>query len=446
MWQSLTQRELHWRVLSLALPMVISNITVPLLGLVDAAVIGHLEHAWYLGGVAVGSTMINVTFWLLGFLRMATTGFTAQAYGANDNRELAATFVRGATLAGLLATLLIALHVPILEGVMHFSDASAEVKHHASQYFSIRIFSAPATLMNLVVMGWLLGAQNARQPMWLLIVVNSANIILDLLFVVGLDMKVEGAAAASVVADYLGLMLGLYFVKGIWQSRQLPTVRSVFERGLTGMSRLLKLNRDIFLRSLSLQLAFTFMTFQGATLGDEIVAANAVLMSFLMLISFAMDGFAYAMEAMVGKAVGAQSKSALLVSLIGSTFWSLVICLAITLAFGVAGHHIIALISDIEAVRDQAARYLPWLVAMPLVSMWCFLLDGIFIGATRGKDMRNGMFVATAGFFAAWWLAQGWGNHALWLAMLTFMALRGLSLAVCFVYHWRRDSFFDVTH
>jgi MATE family multidrug resistance protein len=149
---------------------------------------------------------------------------------------------------------------------------------------------------------------------------------------------------------------------------------------------------------------------------------------------------------MVGRAIGAQSKSALLVSLIGSTFWSLVICLAITLAFGVAGRHIIALISDIEAVRDQAARYLPWLVAMPLVSMWCFLLDGIFIGATRGKDMRNGMFVATAGFFVAWWLAQDWGNHALWLAMLTFMALRGLSLAVCFVYHWRRDSFFDVTH
>ncbi|USH02566.1 MATE family efflux transporter DinF [Grimontia kaedaensis] len=441
MLSALQQKALHIRVFSLAFPMVLSNITVPLLGLVDAAVIGHLDHAWYLGGVAVGSTMIAVTFWLLGFLRMATTGLTAQAYGADDKAGLSNVFLQGISLAWLLAFAIIAVHPLIADWVFSYSDASAEVKRYAGQYFSVRIWSAPAALTNLVIMGWLLGAQNAKKPMMLLIVINVINIVLDILFVVGFGWKVQGAAAASVIADYSGMALGLYFVAQRWKQEMLPAPLAQWKKASAGMGRLLKLNRDIFLRSLCLQLAFTFMTFQGATLGDNVVAANAVLMNFLMLVSFAMDGFAYAMEAMVGKAIGARNRNELMDSLTATTFWSLVISLLITAAFLIFGEQIVGVISDIPAVREQAFVYLPWLIAMPLVAMWCFLLDGVFIGATRGREMRNTMFVAMAGFFVIWWLLSGWGNHSLWAAMLGFMALRGLTLGVLFVHQWRRDTF-----
>lgn len=442
---ALKDKSLHYQVFALALPMVLSNITVPLLGLVDAAVIGHLEHAWYLGGVAVGGTMINVTFWLLGFLRMATTGINAQAVGRQDRSGQATIFVQGIGLAWLLALLLIVFHQPVSQLIFHFSDASAQVKEYAGQYFSIRIWGAPAALANLVIMGWLLGAQNARAPMWLLIVTNLVNIVLDVFFVLGLHWKVQGAASASVIADYSGMFLGFYFVARHWQQQQLPPLKEKLSALRHGMGRLLKLNRDIFLRSLCLQAAFTFMTFQGATLGDNVVAANAVLMSFLMLVSYAMDGFAYAMEALVGKAVGAKDKQELGRYLTGTTFWSLMISLLLTLAFVCFGSSIINLISSIPQVQQQAAIYLPWLAAVPLVSMWCFLLDGIFVGATRGREMRNSMFVAICTFFAVWWALSSYGNHALWAAMLAFMAMRGLTLAVVFAYQWRKNIFLSLS-
>ncbi|KLV07537.1 multidrug transporter MatE [Photobacterium aquae] len=443
MLTALRDRTLHRQVFALALPMVLSNITVPLLGLVDAAVIGHLDSAWYLGGVAVGGTMINVTFWLLGFLRMATTGLSAQAFGAGDKDAQAEVFVQGLALAWLLALLLVAFHQPVAGWIFQFSEASDAVKTYAAQYFSIRIWGAPAALANFVIMGWLLGTQNARRPMWLLIITNVANIVLDILFVIGFGWKVQGAALASVLAEYSGLILGLWFVSRHWLAHALPAWREKLGSVSNGMGRLLRLNRDIFLRSLCLQLAFTFMTFQGATLGDDTVAANAVLMSFLMLVSYAMDGFAYAMEAMVGKAIGARSRGELGRTLIGTTFWSLVISVLMTLVFVLFGSQIIALISDIPAVREEAARYLPWLSAVPLVAMWCFLLDGVFIGATRGREMRNSMFVATSCFFMIWWLFSEWGNHALWAAMLCFLAMRGLALAVIFAYQWQKNIFLE---
>ncbi|MGF1680894.1 MATE family efflux transporter DinF [Photobacterium minamisatsumaniensis] len=443
MFKALRDISLHRQVFALALPMVLSNITVPLLGLVDAAVIGHLDYAWYLGGVAVGGTMINVTFWLLGFLRMATTGLSAQAYGASNKDAQATVFIQGIALAWLLALILIVFHQPVSQLIFQFSSASEEVKTYAEQYFSIRIWGAPAALANFVIMGWLLGTQNAKLPMWLLIITNVVNIALDILFVIGLGWKVQGAAAASVIAEYSGLLLGLWFVSRQWLAQSLPAVKTKLSSVWQGAGRLLKLNRDIFLRSLCLQLAFTFMTFQGATLGDNVVAANAVLMSFLMLVSYAMDGFAYAMEAMVGKAIGARNREELGRTMIGTTFWSLMISLFITFAFTVFGHEIIGLISDIPAVQQEAAIYLPWLAAVPLVSMWCFLLDGIFIGATRGREMRNSMFFATCSFFVIWWWLADFGNHALWGAMLGFMAVRGIGLAAIFAYQWQKNIFLE---
>nr|WP_275666740.1 MATE family efflux transporter DinF [Vibrio tubiashii] len=439
--QTLSNRTVHKQVLLLAIPMVLSNITVPLLGLVDAAVIGHLEHAWYLGGVALGSTMISVTFWLLGFLRMSTTGLTAQSYGAESKHQLGLVFTQGMTMALGFAAVFLLFHQSIAQLVFSFSDASEQVKHYGAQYFAIRAWSAPAALANFVLLGWLLGTQNAKAPMWMVIIANVTNIVLDVLFVIGLGWKVEGAALASVIADYTGMSFGLICVWRKWTRDSLPPVLNLIKDTTNGLSRFVKLNRDIFLRSLCLQATFTFMTFQGASFGDEIVAANAVLMSFLMMISYGMDGFAYAMEAMVGKAIGAKDREQLNQSLIGTFFWSLVICGLLTLAFGLMGSNLIGLITDISAVHALAMEYLPWLIAMPLVSMWCFLFDGIFVGATKGKEMRNSMFLSTCAFFAIFYLSMDLGNHALWLAMLSFMAMRGLTLAIILTLQWRRNTF-----
>ncbi|MBY8275810.1 MATE family efflux transporter DinF [Vibrio fluvialis] len=432
---------MHRQVLWLAIPMVLSNITIPLLGLVDAAVIGHLEHAWYLGGVALGSTVISVTFWLLGFLRMSTTGLTAQAFGADNRAGLARVWLQGMLMALGFAAVFLLLHRFIADGVFGFSSASAEVKLYAQQYFVIRAWSAPASLVNFVLLGWLLGTQNSRAPMWMVIITNVVNIVLDLLFVLGLGWKVQGVALASVIADYSGMGFGLWFVWRYWLQHQLPSPLALLRESTQGLSRFVRLNRDIFLRSLCLQAAFSFMTFQGAAFGDQTVAANAVLMSFLMMISYGMDGFAYAMEAMVGKAIGAKSETQLKAAMIGSAFWSVVICLLLTLAFGWYGSALIRLITDISAVQQTAQVYLPWLVAMPLTSMWCFLLDGIFIGATKGREMRNSMFVAACTFFVVFYGFAFWGNHALWLAMLSFMAMRGLSLGIVLLRQWRLGTF-----
>ncbi|WP_162063562.1 MATE family efflux transporter DinF [Vibrio taketomensis] len=441
-FQTLSNRAMHRQVLLLAIPMVLSNITVPLLGLVDAAVIGHLEHAWYLGGVALGSMVISVTFWLLGFLRMSTTGLAAQACGGSERHQLGLVFVQGLLMAVAFSAIILLIYPWLSEFIFGFSDASVQVKHYAAQYFEVRIWSAPAALANFVLLGWLLGTQNAKAPMWMVIITNVTNIVLDVLFVIGLGWKVEGAALASVIADYSGCGFGFACVLHTWRKQHLPPVLGLLKVSGDGVMRFVKLNRDIFLRSLCLQASFTFMTFQGASFGDQIVAANAVLMSFLMLISYGMDGFAYAMEAMVGKAIGAKDRQQLSQSLIGTFFWSLVICSGLTLVFAFAGSQLINLITDIEIVHDTALVYLPWLVAMPLVSMWCFLLDGIFIGATKGKDMRNGMFIATSCFFATFYLFASWQNHALWLAMLTFMLMRGVTLGVMFISQWKQDRFF----
>ncbi|WP_319782674.1 MATE family efflux transporter DinF [Oceanisphaera sp. IT1-181] len=421
----------HRQVFVLALPMVLSNITVPLLGLVDTIVIGHLEHAYYLGGVAVGATIISLIFWLLGFLRMSTTGLAAQAFGAGDEPRLLQVLVRGLFLAWGLALVILVLQKPITELAFWLIGGSEQVQHYGRDYVLVRIWSAPAALTNLVLLGWLLGNQNARAPMLLLILGNGVNIVLDVWFVLGLGWQVKGAAAASVLADYLATALGAWLVwrtlqkRGIWPTPGFwPACLNI-----SAFKQLLGLNRDIFIRALCLQLTFAFMTFQGARLGDEVLAANAVLMNLLMFISFGLDGFAYAVEAMVGKAVGARNRLEFRLACALNLFWGAVVAVLFVLIFALLGQQLIGLITTISEVREQAVRYLPWLVLMPLAACWCFILDGIFIGTTRGGEMRDMMLVSTAGvFFPVWYFSQELGNHGLWLAMLCFMLARGITL------------------
>lgn len=423
----------HKALLAIAIPMILSNITVPLLGLVDTAVMGHLDAPYYLGGVAVGSMIVTFIFWMAGFLRMATTGVTAQAYGQGNSSEQLQKLVHGVAIALTLAAIIVLLQWPVRYLGFMLAGGSDEVQLYGQQYFSVRIFSAPAALTNLVLLGWMLGMQNAKGPMWHLIFTNIINITLDLLFVFGFGWGVKGVAAASVIADYSGVLIGFYFVKQIAKRNAIHFDAKALRvwQQWQQIKPLLLINRDIFLRTFALMVCFAFMTFEGAKLGDSIVAANAILQNLLMLVAFGLDGIAYAVEALVGKAVGRKSRDELQKSIVDAAFWSLLFALFYSLAFWQGGEPLVHLMSDIPEVVETTLLYLPWIMVMPLISMWCFLFDGIFIGLTRAKDMRNSMFVSTViGFFLVWYLTREHGNHALWAAMTGFMAMRGLTLAL----------------
>jgi len=431
MWLSIPT-SVHRNIIALALPMILSNISIPLLGLVDSIVIGHLEQAWYLGGVALGSTVVMFIVSMCNFLRMSTTGLTAQALGKQDSFTILMTLAHALLIAFCLSVLLLLGKNYIVELAFMLTEASDNVQQNAQAYLSIRLWGIPAALFNFAILGWLIGLQNMKAPMLLLIIANVFNIFLDILFVVYLEWGVEGAAAASVIAEYAALLFGLLLVFKQLGKFSLPNRTEIIQRlfETSKLLGLLSLNRDIFIRSLCLQLTFAFMTFKGASLGDEYIAANAVLLNFLMFISFALDGIAYAVEAMVGKAIGAKDRVGYRQSVIASLIWAGVFAVLFSAVFGLFGKALVAMITDIDSVNTIAAQYLPWLVLLPFTAVWCFVFDGVFIGATRAKDMRNSMlFCVVCIFLPTYVISSGLGNHALWLAMNTFMLARGLSLA-----------------
>ena len=417
---------------ALALPMILSNITIPLLGLVDTAVVGHLSDAYYLGGVAVGSTIITLIIWLLGFLRMATTGLVAQAYGANNTEEQCRLLVQSVMLALMLGCGIILLQSPILNLATALMDASREVEHYCREYFSIRIWSTPFALVNLVMLGWLLGQQQPKAAMWQLIFANSANIALDILFVLGLGCGVQGAALASVFADITAFAVAFTMV---WRQLNTDVNFSIDQLrrhvSYRGYGQLLRLNRDIFIRSLCLQAAFSFMTFHAASLGDSTVAANAVLLNLLLLVSYALDGIAYYAEAEVGRAYGKKHQQMLNESVALAFVWSAIIACGFCLVFALGGQLLVEQLTNIHSVRNAANEYLFWLTLLPLLSFASYLFDGVYIGAAKGNIMRNSMIFSTlAVFFPIWYLLQDYQNHGLWAAMSAFMIGRSVSLAI----------------
>lgn len=428
-----------WR---LALPMILSNVSVPLLGLVDTAVIGHLDSPVYLGGVAVGSMATTFLFMLLLFLRMSTTGLCAQAYGADDRPALARALVQPLLMALLVGVGIILLRGPLSALMLQIVAADAAIQAQAQLFMHIRWLSAPATLVNLVVLGWLLGVQYARTPVLLLITANAVNIALDLWLVVGLGWKVAGAAWASVIADYTTLLLGVGLLWHVMRLRGLR--RAHFRHAWRGnLGRLLALNRDIMLRSLLLQLCFASLTVIGARMGAGVVAVNALLMNLLAFTSYALDGFAYAVEAHSGQAYGARDASALQRIWRAACRQAGAVALLFALAYGLFGRDIINLLTSLAQVRALALDYLPWQVILPLLGVWCYLLDGMFIGATRGADMRNSMAVAALGYGFTLLSVPWLGNHGLWLALAVFLALRGLSLWLTWRRCWRERRWFS---
>jgi MATE family, multidrug efflux pump len=425
----------HRHLFVIALPMILSNITAPLLGLVDTAVIGHLEHSYFLGGSAVGAMIITFVTWLCGFLRMSTTGLSAQAYGARNTDESFIILIRGLVVAACIGAALIVFQHYYITGALLLAGGSEQVQLYASQYAHIRIWGLPAALGNIVIVGWLLGQHKAKGVMWLLIATNLINLALDILFVVYFNWQVKGVAMATLMAEYSGLLIGGWIVlKHL--SLSLSGVCSHIKRhsvGLVEKNRLLAyfhLNKNILIRTLCLEVCFVFMTFQGARLGDDIIAANAILMNFLLLISFGLDGIANAAEVLIGKAYGKKKiqeiNQVVKISLLWTTVFALVYCIL----FVLAGDLLIQLMSDIPSVIVTTKEYYLWLAFLPLIGCWCYLFDGIYVGLTNAKVMRNSMILATFGcFFPVWFIVQSMGNHGLWLAFSCFMVVRGLTLA-----------------
>ncbi len=406
--------------------MLLGNITIPLLGMVDTAVIGHLDSAHYIAAVAVGSVIFNFLFWGFGFLRMGTTGLTAQAVGRDNEYESTQTLLSSTVLALVIAGVILLFQHPIAVMAFTLIDASTTVTAAAQSYFSIRIWTTPAILFNYVVMGWLIGKGLTRQVLTLVIVVNVSNILLDLLFVVVYDMTVEGVALASVLAEYIGLLLSLWFI-----AQQGVTIKQrYFELETLPTWSTLQLHGNIFIRTLCLLFCFAFFTHQGAQQGDTVLAANAVLLHLLTLMAFFLDSLANAAEVMTGQAIGAKNKLALRRSIVLTGQWSALIAILISVFYHFFGLHIITLLTQIPSVIHIADQHLTWLIVAPVIAVWSYWLDGIFIGATNSKAMRDTMLAATfLCYLPAWFLLQDKGNDGLWLALLLFLAARGVGLA-----------------
>ncbi len=414
------------QILSIALPSIVSNITVPLLGLVDVTIVGHLGSAAYIGAIAVGGMLFNMIYWIFGFLRMGTSGLTAQAFGRGDNGELTRLIVRSLLIGTVIALLLIVLQTPIIRTAMHFIDASAEVKRHAETYFRVCIWGAPAMLGLYSFTGWFIGMQNTRFPMYIAIVQNVVNIAASLGCVYWLGMKVEGVAAGTVIAQYAGIIMAAAFFRFRYYRRLgKPAFDSrLFGRG--ALNRFFNVNRDIFLRTLCLVCVTVFFTSAGAAYGDITLAVNTLLMQLFTLFSYIMDGFAYAGEALVGKEIGADDRRALRTTVRRLFVWGVSVALLFTLLYTIGGQPFLGLLTDDKTVIAASASYYGWAVAIPLAGVTAFILDGICIGATATRIMLLSMFISVALFFAIYAAAHTTlGNHALWMAFVSYLLMRG---------------------
>lgn len=419
-WQHAGTRQ---RLFALAIPMILSNLSVPLVALVDSAVVGRLPHAYQLGAVAVGGSLYTLLVWTCGFLRMGSTGFAAQAAGRNDQQALRSVLLQSLLLVVVLTALCVAIVLPLLPHILLLMETSGELQALAKDYFLIRMFGLPAALMMHVLVGWLLGIQNARAALWMLLLCNFINIVLDIYFVFGLGWEVAGAARASVIAEWSGALLGLYLA---WRYVDKGPLLDFWQKLLRWQSwrPLLAVNRDILIRSLALQGVFFMVTFQGARLGDSTVAANALLLNGLLLCAYALDGLAHALEALTGHALGKQDKLTLQRALGLVSIYSLLASSVFALLFWLFGDWFIALQTNIPSVQATAGNYLGYLALLPLIAVWSYVLDGLFIGATRAREMRNAMLLAVLVCAPIAWLLQSYGNHGLWITFLLFMALR----------------------
>ena len=427
--QAMLARMTHRRVLSVAVPVVISNATVPILGAVDTGVVGQMGEAVPIGAVGIGAVILSAIYWIFGFLRMGTAGMTAQALGREDEAEVAALLMRALMIGAAAGLVFVALQVPLFWAAFQLAPASAEVESLARDYLRIRVLSAPAAIAIYGLTGWLVAHERTTALLILQLVMNGLNIVLDLVFVLGFGWGVEGVAGATLIAEYTGLAFGLWLVRDVFSGRHWRNRGVIFDRAV--LRAMASLNGDILLRSLLLQAAFTSFLFLAAGEGDVTLAANQVLLQFLHITAYALDGYAFAVEALVGQAIGARNRAALRRAVVLCAQWNLATMAGLSLGFWAGGPALIALMTTAEGVRSEALIFLPWLIAGPLTGGPSYLLDGIFIGATRGRDMRNMMAISFAIYGAALWLlVPNFGNHGLWAALTICLLARAVTLTL----------------
>jgi len=417
----------HRRVLKIAVPIVISNATVPILGAVDTGVVGQMGLPEPIGAVGIGAIIITTVYWVFGFLRMGTTGLVSQALGARDAGEVAALLSRALMIATAAGLLLIALQWPIMLGAFAISPASAEVESLARDYMAIRFWSAPAAIAIFGMSGWLIAQERTRAILVIQVAMNGVNIVLDLWFVIGLDWGVRGVAFATFISEWAGAGLALWFCRDAFAVPSWRDWPRVFDRAR--LRHMAAVNTDILIRSLALMSVLTSFMLFGARFGDVTLAANQVLTQFLHITAYALDGFAFAAEALVGQALGARRGGQLRRSAVLTSGWGLLVAALMALAFALAGAAIVDAMTTAPGVREAAREYLPWIVLCPLTALAAFMLDGIFIGATRTRDMRNMMLLSVAIYFAAVAVLMPLlGNHGLWLALHVSFIARAATL------------------
>lgn len=419
----------HRRVLRIAVPIVLSNATVPILGAVDVGVVGQMGEAAPIGAVGLGAIILSTVYWIFGFLRMGTVGLVGQAEGAGDKAEVSAWLTRALVVALVGGLLLILLQPLIIWGALQVAPASEEVESLARQYLTIRIWTAPAAIAVYALTGWLVAMERTAGVFWVQLVMNGVNILLDLLFVLVFDWGVPGVAIATVIAEITGAALGLWFCRSAFRRPDWRDWPRIFDRAK--LIRMALLNTDILLRSAMLMIIFSSFVFLGARFGDVTLAANEVLIQFMYITAYAMDGFAFAAETLIARAVGRRDATRLRRSVWVTSFWGAVVCLVSSAAFAASGPWIIDLMAKDMEVQQVARDFLPYMVVAPLVGCAAWMLDGIFIGATRSRDMRNMMALSFAIYWTAVFVLLPWlGNHGLWLALLISFIARGVTLGL----------------
>ena len=419
------------RVLRLAIPNIISNISVPLLGAVDTAVVGHLEQVYYLGAIAIGSLIFDFIFWGFGFLRMGTTGLVAQAYGEGNARKTKILLYRVLLVAMACSSAILLLQYPLIELSLLLIDATPEVEAYTRLYYKIRIFSAPATLALFGLNGWFLGMQNARYPMMVTIFLNVINIAANLTFVLVLGMTVDGVAWGSLLATYLGLSLAILLYRNKYGGEVL-NIKWAEITEIEELKKFFAVNRDITIRTLCLIFSYAFFTATSAKMGDVWLAANTILLQLWYISAYAVDGFAFAAESLVGRYTGEANMKKIKEAVKACMIWGLALGALGTLVYALFDTQLIRVFTDKQEVINTSMIVVFWLIIAPIINSICFIWDGVYIGATATVAMRNSMLISTLLFFApVYYLTEPYiGAHALWLAMTTFMVVRGATLTL----------------
>ncbi|HFC04364.1 MAG TPA: MATE family efflux transporter [Rhizobiales bacterium] len=432
-WQNvkirMTTRITYKTVLAIAVPIMLSNLSEPLIGIVDTAVLGQLPQAYYIGAIAVASLIFSIVYWGFGSLRLGTGGLAAQAFGARQMTELRAVFARALLISSVIGIFIVALGPLIGDLSFWLFEASPEVERYARIYFDIRIWSAPFALANYVILGWFIGMGKTGHAFAVQLVLNLTNVALDIFFVLGLSMTADGVAFGTLLAEIIAAAFGLLLVwrvlgqvGGRWSKKR------TFDRA--AILNTVSVNADIMVRSLLLTFAFGFFTAQSARAGDIIIAANAILMHLLVTSAYFLDGFAVAVESLAGQAVGAGNRARFWQTVKRTSVLGFAVSVLVSIVFALVGPLFIDLLTINETVRAAARTYLVWAVMAPVIGFACFQLDGIFTGATRSKDLRNMMIISVLAYLAVWYILAGpFGNNGLWASLMIFFIIRAITLA-----------------